>query len=208
MVGLTHCLWYGVARLKESTDTSSVLSLYFLISDLAILGLPLPTLWILMNDSVQMIWLWYNTCPLFVPFYPWLFFFLFFPPMCLCMQRFCVSDELRVPAHVCISPFCKSASGRHGIWSVFVLFFFFFVERMKPRPSLFADGVHPLNRCIDGEVREGSSVYCHYSSVLTPSSHWPDGKKMLRFWFVAKQMSGCLMDNLVRDRVSLLFVSY
>lgn len=150
-------------------DTSSIPSLYFLISDLAILGLPLPTLWILMNDSVQMIWLWYNTRPLF---------FLFFPPVCLCMQRFCVSDELRVPSHVCISPFCKSASGRH----VYGLFLFCFLEGEDETEAFSPHrSIHPLNRCTDGGVREGSSVYRHYSSVLMPSSHWPDGKKTLRF---------------------------
>lgn len=86
-----------------------------------------------------------------------------------------MSDELRVPAHVCISPFCKSASGRHSTRSVFVLFFL----RGEDETEAFSPhcSVHPPNRCIDGRVREGSSVYRHYSSVLTPSSHWPDGKK-------------------------------
>lgn len=47
---------------------------------------------------------------------------------------------------------------------------------MKLRP-LLADGIHPLNCCTDGEVREGSSVYRHYSSVLTPSGQWEDEEK-------------------------------
>lgn len=55
-------------------------------------------------------------------------------------------------------------------WSVF------FWVRMKARPSLLADSIHPLNHRVDRTHWEkGSFVYQDYSSVLTACSHRPDG---------------------------------
>lgn len=89
MVGLTHCLWYGVAWLKESTKTDFAFPCSSFKSELAMLCLSLSALWIW-----WMIWsrhciralvqgcvcvLWY-----------------------ICVYSMCVSRKLTCIQHVCV----------------------------------------------------------------------------------------------------------
>lgn len=62
MVGLTHCLWCGVAWLKESTKTDFALPCISFNSELAMLCLPLSALLDLVNDLVQALYVYVHWC--------------------------------------------------------------------------------------------------------------------------------------------------